>query len=624
MGEPWFINPCLIQVSHLSGMITRLLLFLLLFTATLLAEPELSSWFTKSSATHARVIQTTSTSTGTKNTTPVKTWPTAGITNNNTGGLAQTTAVYADVQRIRYTATDVYINSSGLASYTMGPFLTSGGGLFGFWPVSQNFTIRITRSPALPSPDPNVKATHGGGLIGVMVNGVGIYDLGDAFGFVQTGSSPVTGSDSMGQTNITHPWWRDALAVEVVTFDPGFAHQPGVNGQYHYHAEPKALRYQLGDNMQATYSGSPNNTYTYTENTSSLHHSPILGWSFDGYPIYGPYAYDSGVATVTGSQVVSVAFSTAGTYLTPPSVSFTGGGGSGASAVAVVSGGILTGINMISGGSGYTSAPIVTIGGVRRMRTGFVLRNAANQATYGTTDITSTGRTTLPKWAAIAEGLATLANYATQTLTNNDYVLSASLQGPATNYVNGPNTYSLGRYIGDYDYLGDRSKVLGKDFDLDQYNGRTCVTPEYPGGTYAYFVSIDASGNPVFPYMLGKQYYGVKNGTAQGVTVPGTGVTDYFNNGGTSLAESWSGSPSVNSSNGDVTITWSSLEGGTYKVEASNDLSSWTTINATVSGPDNTQLPAPANVVTQTAVIDPAGALPANRTKRFYKVTRNP
>ena len=542
---------------------SRILITLLACATSAQADPILSSWFTQNSSVLARVIQTTGTSTGTKNTTPVTTWPTAGITNNNNGGLAQTTTVYADVQRIRYTASDVYINSSGLASYTMGPFLNGNGGLFNFWPVSQNYTVRITRTPSVLA----AKTAHTGGVIGMMVNGVGIYDLGDAFAFVQTGSSPVTGSDTMGQTNATHPWWRDALAVEVVTFDPGFAHQPGINGQYHYHAEPKALRYQFGDNMAATYDAT-NHTYSYTEDASNLHHSPILGWSFDGYPIYGPYGY---------------------------------------------------------------SNPTNAASAVTRMRSGFVLRNAANHAAYGVTDITSTGRTTLAKWAAIAEGLATLANYSSQTLNNGDFVLvgtpiPASLYGPATNYVNGTTTYSMGRYIGDYDFLGDRGQTQGPTgtFDLDQYNGRTCVTPEFPGGTYAYFVTNDASGNPSFPYMLGKQYYGTRNGTAQNVTIPGTGVTELFNGGGTGLTETWSGIPSVNTSTGDVTLTWSSVEGGTYTVQASDDLNTWTTLSASVSAPANTVLPAPAKVITTTTVLDSAAALPANHTRRFYRVTRNP
>ncbi len=539
----------------------RCVLSLLGLAAAAHADPMLTSWFTQNSSTLARVIQTTSTSTGTHNTTPVTTWPTAGITNNNTGGLAQTATVFADVQRVRATATDVYINSSGLCSYTMGPFLTNGGGLFGFWPVAQNYTARITRTPSVPA----AKTAHAGGLIGLMVNGVGIYDLGDAFGFVQTASAPVTGSDSMGQTNAAHPWWRDALAVEVVTFDPGFAHQPGANGQYHYHAEPKALRYQLGDNMQATYGGSPNNTYTYTEDTSNLHHSPIIGWSFDGFPIYGPYAY---------------------------------------------------------------SDPNNAASAVTRMRSGFVKRDGTN----GTTNVISTGRTTLPKWATIAEGLLTSATYAGTGAgyTNGDFILSAALQGPVTTYTStgagGTTTYSLGRYIGDYDFLGDRGQAQGPagTYDLDQYNGRTCVTPEYPGGIYAYFVTNDASGNPAFPYMLGKQYYGTRNGTTQAVTVPGTGVTEVFNSGGTSLTEKWSADPGVGAGTGNVTITWSSVEGGSYKVEASSDLATWSTVNGSVPASANTVLPAAAKVTTTTTITETGAALPANNAKRFYRVSRNP
>ena len=515
---------------------------LLVSTAVVGAEPILTSWFTPNSGIYARVIQTTTNSTGTHNTNVVTTWPTTGINNGNTGGLAQALPAYADVQRIRYDAANVYINSSGLASYTMGPWLTSGGGLFGFWPVSQNFTVKIPRIPTTPVPAS--KTRHQGGVIGLMVNGVGIYDLGDAFGFVQSGSSPVTGSDSMGSTDTTHPWWRDALAVEVVTFDPGFAHQPGLNGQYHYHAEPKALRYQLGDNMQATYNPT-NNNYIYTEDTSNLHHSPILGWSFDGYPIYGPYAY---------------------------------------------------------------SNPTNPASPVTRMRSGFVLRNAANQSAYGTANIVATGRTSLPKWAAIAEGFTYVAN------TNGDFDLAASLQGPATTYVNGANTFTIGRYVGDYDYLGDRGQAQGPTgpFDLDQYNGRQSVTPEFPGptGTYAYFVTLDANGAPAFPYMLGKQYYGTKSGTAQGVTVPASGVTNYFS-GGTNLHEVLK-TPAVNLVTGTVTLTWSSVEGGTYILQASDTMTtnSWATV-ATLSAATN---------AIQTSGEDAAALL--NYSNRFYRVNR--
>jgi len=62
-----------------------------------------------------------------------------------------------------------------------------------------------------------------------------------------------------------------------VFISDGFAYQSGSNGQYHDHAEPKALRYRLGDNMTVTFNAT-NNTYSYTETDPSgavtlLHHS---------------------------------------------------------------------------------------------------------------------------------------------------------------------------------------------------------------------------------------------------------------------------------------------------------------------------------------------------------------
>jgi hypothetical protein len=48
-------------------------------------------------------------------------------------------------------------------------------------------------------------------------------------------------------------------------------------------------------------------------------------------------------------------------YATAPVVTVTGGGGSGESATATVSGGVVTAINLISPGTGYSKAPMVTI-----------------------------------------------------------------------------------------------------------------------------------------------------------------------------------------------------------------------------------------------------------------------
>jgi hypothetical protein len=67
-------------------------------------------------------------------------------------------------------------------------------------------------------------------------------------------------------------------------------------------------------------------------------------------------------AQLTGSFVTSVTVVTGGNgYVTPPAVTFSGGGGSGAAATATVSGGAVTAIMVNNAGSGYTNAPTVII-----------------------------------------------------------------------------------------------------------------------------------------------------------------------------------------------------------------------------------------------------------------------
>ena len=64
-----------------------------------------------------------------------------------------------------------------------------------------------------------------------------------------------------------------------------------------------------------------------------------------------------------------------------------------------------------------------------------------------------------------------------------------------TDYVSG-YTISAGAFLDDYYY----DSTVGT---LDEYNGRYCVTPDYPNGTYAYFVTVDEASVPQFPYIIG-------------------------------------------------------------------------------------------------------------------------
>jgi hypothetical protein len=51
-------------------------------------------------------------------------------------------------------------------------------------------------------------------------------------------------------------------------------------------------------------------------------------------------------------------------YTTPPSVSFTGGGGTGAAGTATVLGGVVTGVTITNPGTGYASAPTVSFASI--------------------------------------------------------------------------------------------------------------------------------------------------------------------------------------------------------------------------------------------------------------------
>ncbi|HYD20356.1 MAG TPA: T9SS type A sorting domain-containing protein, partial [Flavipsychrobacter sp.] len=99
--------------------------------------------------------------------------------------------------------------------------------------------------------------------------------------------------------------------------------------------------------------------------------------------------------------------------------------------------------------------------------------------------------------------------------------------GPAVN-----GTYPLGYFREDYEYVSSTSS----DY-LDVHNGRFCVTPEYPAGTYAYFCTVDEDWNSYYPYVVGPTFYG--NKVAQKVTSITETVTTYTPTAvnGVSLAE---------------------------------------------------------------------------------------
>lgn len=201
----------------------------------------------------------------------------------------------------------------------------------------------------------------------------------------------------------------------------------------------------------------------------------------------------------------------------------------------------------VYGPFGYSS-PMNAASGLRRMTPGFVKRDGTN----GTTNLASTGRTTLPAWAARVQ--------------NRSATLPSNVVGPTVG-----TTYPLGSYLEDYDCLGDLGKIHGVDFDLNEYNVRFCVTPEFPNGTWAYFLTIEADGTPKFPNLIGRQFFGTPTGG--NVNAINETVVEY-------VRASQASPISVNASQAGaaVAITWTSVEGATYRIETSPDGATWTAL----------------------------------------------
>ncbi len=243
----------------------------------------------------------------------------------------------ADVLQVCSTATNVYVRANGLGSYLMGPWLMNPN-----VPSAQDNTYLF---PISPQEETGTKtSTPAAGPAALGVDGINIYGYGDTRSY----SSTQGNNSSNGDGN----WIADAWISEESTMDAnGNGHADG-QGNYHYHANPITLYSNI-----------------------ATAHAPIIGFAFDGFPIYGPF--------------------------------------------------------------GYSSAMDIT-SGISRIISSYELRNISVRI------VLPDGQTSSPA-------------------------------GPPVD-----TSFPLGTYIEDYEYDANNG-------DLDQYNGRMCVTPEYPNGTYAYF-----------------------------------------------------------------------------------------------------------------------------------------
>lgn len=277
----------------------------------------------------------------------------------NTTGATGYNNIPSNVQKVQYSDSNVYVSASCIPGYDIGPWQGNPN-----TPKNQNFVFKITRFPKM---NPATPINTGLGHIGVWTNGVSIYNPKDGMSY-----------------NNQNVWNQNAIVVEGPSFDNCLGH-PAPNGEYHHHLNPHCL---------------------YNDSLTS-EHAPIIGYAFDGFPVYGAFGY----ANQNGT------------------------------------------------------------GGIKRMQSSYHLRNI-------------TKRTTLPNG------------------------LPAASAGPDVS-----TRFPLGYYVEDFEYLAGSG-------DLDEHNGRFCITPEYPNGIYAYFVTLDSNLKAAYPYVLGISYYGL---VPAGNTGPGSG-----------------------------------------------------------------------------------------------------
>ncbi len=303
-------------------------------------------------------------------------------------------AVLANVQSVDYSANWSYVHTRGIPSYITGPFLDGN-------PSVASDQNAIFKFPRVPVPNTGTPTGTTGGDIGVFINGVALFDFRDGAGW-----NPNTNALCGGPGNPPCPgppgqlqdWNRDAIRAERLGFDCAKGH-PAM-GNYHHHQNPSAFNLDLVVISTVCDLYLADGLYTL----DSTAHSPLLGFAYDGYPIYGAY----GFANPDGS------------------------------------------------------------GGPARMRSGYQLRNI-------------TTRTVLADGTDVTDG-------------------------PAVS-----TTWPLGYFREDYEFIAHP-----EPYYLDEHNGRFCVTPEYPGGTYAYFCTVDASWNSAYPCVVGPTFYGLKTASITG------------------------------------------------------------------------------------------------------------
>ena len=183
-------------------------------------------------------------------------------------------AVAANVQTVKYSTNWVYVTTQGIPAYITGPFLDGNPSLA----TGQN---AIFKMPLNPAQNTGTATATTGGNIGIFINGVALFDYRDGVSW-QNSTNSLKGGPLGGMGDGV--WNRDAVVGERIGFDCSKAH-PAM-GNYHHHQNPSAFNLDLSVISTVCNLYASDGLYAI----DSTQHSPLLGYAYDGFPIYGAYA----------------------------------------------------------------------------------------------------------------------------------------------------------------------------------------------------------------------------------------------------------------------------------------------------------------------------------------------
>jgi hypothetical protein len=190
-------------------------------------------------------------------------------------------------QSVEYSADNVFVNTKGIPSYPTGPFLDGN-------PSQAEDQNAIFKIPLTPLQNTGTPTATTGGNIGVFINGVALFDYRDGVAWNSTTNALCGGPGNPpcpGSSGATMDWNRDAVLAEMAGFDCSKGH-PAM-GNYHHHQNPSAFNLDLNVVSSICNLYDADGLYAI----DSTEHSPLIGFAYDGFPIYGAYAYSNTDAT---------------------------------------------------------------------------------------------------------------------------------------------------------------------------------------------------------------------------------------------------------------------------------------------------------------------------------------